>query len=487
MSGRVVVIGAGMAGLWTALELAPAGWEVVLLEKDPPPPEGDPDAAFEAWRRRGVGQLRHSHAFLSRLRIMIRDRHPALLAALKAAGCRDLDLEGALTAQHRARYRPSPLDEDLITLTSRRTTLELVMRRYVAQLPGANLRSEAFVRELAVEPGAPPRVTGVRLEDGELLAADVVVDAAGRTSQALEQLTAAGAQVPEEAESAQVIYFTRHYRLRPGATEPPRGQAPTTGDLGYLKYGVFPGDNGWFSITLCLPEVEEALRQAVMDPAVFDAVCRQFPGPAVWIDPARAEGASKVFGMGQLESRWREFAPGGMPAVLGYFAVGDSLVRSNPLYGRGCSFAAVAAEALAGALAASDDPAVRAARYAQAIRRELRPYFEVMRGADRQAAARARRLLRPQGRTTLKRRILKSFQEDAVGLAIREDVDMLRDFLKGFHMLEDPRAWLRRPRNLVKILRMWARPRRAKAALYPPKPGPDRAGLFAAVGVPAKA
>ena len=40
MAERVLVIGAGMAGLWTALALRPTGREVVLLERDPPPPEG---------------------------------------------------------------------------------------------------------------------------------------------------------------------------------------------------------------------------------------------------------------------------------------------------------------------------------------------------------------------------------------------------------------------------------------------------------------
>lgn len=490
MSERVVVIGAGMAGLWVALTLAPTGREVILVERDPPPPEGDPDAVFEHWTRRGVVQLRHSHAFLARLRLMIRDGHPKLLAALKAAGCRDLDFDGALTAHHRARYTPKPIDEDLVIITSRRTTLELVMRRYVEGLSGVSIRSGIFVRELIVTPGAPPRVAGVRIETPEGradLLADVVVDAAGRTSQAVEQLRAAGAEVPEEAEGAEVIYFTRHYRLRPGAEEPPRGKVPSNGDLGYLKFGVFPGDGGWFSITLCVPEIEEELRKAVVDPATFDAVVRQLPGPARWIEPERTEGISRVFGMGQLESRWREFAPAGRAAVQGFFAVGDSLARTNPLYGRGCSFAAVGAELLADALEASPHPDARLVRYSRAARRELRPYYEVMRDADRQATARARRLLGPKARPGFRRRLLKSFQEDGVAVAIREDPDLLRAFLKGFHMLEDPRAWLKRPGNLAKIARAWARPRAAKADLYPPKLGPDRAALFEAVGLSAAA
>jgi len=79
MTERVLVIGAGMAGLWTALALAPTGREITLLERDPPPPKGDADEAFEHWTRRGVGHLRHSHAFLARLRLIIRDEHPELL------------------------------------------------------------------------------------------------------------------------------------------------------------------------------------------------------------------------------------------------------------------------------------------------------------------------------------------------------------------------------------------------------------------------
>lgn len=493
MDGRVLVIGAGMAGLWTALALAPTGRQVVLIERDAPPPSEDPDAAFADWSRRGVGHLRHSHAFLARLRLMIRDQHPRLLEALLAAGCRDLGFEASLTPVHRRTYAPKPVDDDLVILTSRRTTLELVMRAYVAALPGVEIRSGAFVRSLRLEGGEPPRVTGLALEDAtgvHEVTADLVVDAAGRLSPALEQLSAAGVSVAETAESAGVIYFTRHYRLRPGQSEPPRGRVdgPTNGDLGYLKFGVFPGDNGCFSITLCVPDPEGELRKAVVDPAVFDTVCRALPGPAPWIEPARADGVSRVFGMGQLESRWRDFAPGGRPAVLGLFAVGDSLVRTNPLYGRGCAFAAVAAYQLRDALTASPDPAARLLAYRAGVERELRPYYEAMRKADRTAAERARQIL--SGRTPQRsfgRRIAKSFVDDGVTIAVRSDPGLLREALRGFHMLEPPDRWLKRPANLAKVLGHWARPRAAKAEAYPKPPGPRREALFAALGLSADA
>jgi len=145
MAERVVIIGAGMGGLMSALALSGAGREILLLDRDPPPPEGGPDAAFERWEHRGVGHLRHSHAFLARFLNLIRDRRPALLSELLAAGAREMPFSEMLPDTLREGYRPAPGDGDLSILMTRRTTLEWVARRHVAGLPGVTVQANAFV------------------------------------------------------------------------------------------------------------------------------------------------------------------------------------------------------------------------------------------------------------------------------------------------------------------------------------------------------
>lgn len=485
---RVLVIGAGMAGLFTALALAREDRQIELLERDPPSPEGDADQAFQDWDRRGVGHLRHSHAFLARLREIVAAEHPGLLAELRAAGCREFGFEEGLPSPLRPAYVPAADDETLAVLMSRRTTLELVIRRHVEHLPGVRLRSNVTVLGLLSGRDSANRLVarGLRLRDADGdhdEAADLVVDAAGRTSPMVDWLAEAGAQVQEESEDSGILYYTRHWRLRPGVGEPERGQVPGAGDLGFLKYGVFPGDNGCFSVTLAVPEIETELRKAVVRPQTFDALCALLPGVAAWTDPDRSEAVSKVFGMGDLKSRWRNLAPTGEPLALNLFCVGDSLVRTNPLYGRGCTFAAIEAHLLRDVLADSADPVERARRYQDKVASTLFPYFDDMRNQDRQAIRRARRTLDPGYRPKLKARLLKGFVEDGVTIAIRSDVGLYRSAMRAFHMLDPPGAWLKRPAAMTKVLAAWARGRRRNAAFYPPKLGPERTEMLTAAGL----
>ncbi|HEX5377183.1 MAG TPA: FAD-binding protein [Phenylobacterium sp.] len=489
MSESVLVVGAGVAGLCAALALGPTGRQVTLVERDAAPPEGDADVAFRDWKRTGVGHLRQSHAFLARLSLLLKADHPKLLGELAALGVRELPFEAMLTQAQRQDYRPAPSDADLTIITSRRTTLELVMRRYVETLPGVTIRSGVFARSLITETAADGTITVVGLA-GETAEgpvehrADLVVDAAGKGGDFTGQLVAEGAPFRETSETAGILYFTRHYRLKPGRGEPSRiDNPPPSGDLGFLKFGVFPADNGCFSITMCAPEIEYEIRKAIVNPDVFQAMTTLLPGLRPWTDPNLSEPTTKVFGMGDLQSRWRDLVVDGKPAARGYFAIGDNLIRTNPLYGRGCSFAAVAAYQLRDVLDRSVDPVERALAYHQAIQDELKPFYALMIRQDRAAIRRARAALTPGYKPSLKARLAKSFAEDAVAIALRLDTDLLRQGMRGFHMLEHPEAWMKRPANMARILMYWMRGKRRNAAAYPPKPGPGREEMMRGLGL----
>lgn len=489
MTEKVIVIGAGIGGLCTALMLQPTGRDILVLERDGPIGKIEPDDLFRTWKRTGVGHVRQSHAFLARLRTILKDEHPALLDSLMTHGVRELTFDMMLTEQQQQNYRPQPEDSDLTIITSRRTTLEMVIRRYVESLPNVEVRTGFFVRKLITAKGADGvfTVSGVEGEQDDTqtsIEAELVVDASGKGGFTIEQLLQEGAKIREESETAGILYFTRHYRLLPGCAEPDRkSNPPASGDLGYLKFGVFPGDNGNFSITIALPEIEMELRKNILNPDIFHRITLMLPGLRPWTNEDRSEATSKVFGMGDLNNRWRDTVVDGKPAALGYFPLGDTLVRTNPLYGRGCSFAAVSAQLLRQTLEESADPTKRAIAYHERIQSDLRPYYLNQRKQDRSAIRRAQRNLMPDAAQSVRSRVLESFAEDGVRIALRSDTRLLREAMRGFHMLEHPDKWLGKPGNLAKVLYFWARGKKANATAYPPPPGPERADMLSALQI----
>ncbi len=487
MSDNIVIVGAGIAGLGSAMALAREGRRITVLDRDPPP-STDAETAFEKWERKGVTQLRHSHVFLGCLVSLLRARHPRLHAMLLEAGAREVTFSESLPPQLQSAYAVGAGDDDMAFLFSRRTTLEYVMRAYVQTLPGVAFETGVRVKSLATESqGNALRVIGVNQEtDAEplhLRQADLVIDASGRNSLLTDDLRSKGAAIEEDRHPAGILYFTRHYRLRDGEAEPPRDNIPGAGDLGYIKFGVFAADNRHFSITLAVPEIEQRLRLVTLDPKVFDAICNRIPGMARWIEPRRAEPVTKVFGMGNLFNVWRNYVKEDQPQALNFFAVGDAAIRTNPLYGRGCSLSVMHAHILSDILDRTADPATRARLFEQDSRREIRPYWDAIVKQDQGAIRRARNEQKPGYRPRMKARLIRSFAEDAIGPATRRHLDVYRAIMKTFHMLEAPTVWLKNPVVMAKVLWTWITPRSAKADLYPPKPGPGRDEMLASLGL----
>ena len=468
---RVVVTGAGVAGLGTALALSRNGHDVVVLERDATPLPANPDEAFE-WDRRGAPQVRHSHALLARLHNLLRDRYPDVLAALLDAGATELRLMENLP-DTMANRDPQPGDDDLVMIACRRTTFEWVLRRIVLDAPHVQLRDGVTVDGVEIAPGTNI-VTGVRLQDGTTIYADLVVAANGRRSAVPTWLEAKGVEVPETVEDTGIVYLSRFYRLLPEA-EPPEQTGAIGGDLGYLKYATFVGDNRTFSVTFAVPTGDAELRALLLDPETFERAGAALTATAPWVEPGRAEPITPVHVMARLLNRQRRFRDDdGRPSVLGFHAVGDAHTCTNPLYGRGCSLAMVQATLLCDALAEHpDDPHARANAFEDATAREIEPWYRAAVAQDRFArAVAAGDEPPPDDPQSFFRLVLR----DGLLPAVRTDAQVLRAFLRTFNLLTPPDALLNDPDVMARVLEVFQdRDNR------PPEPdlGPPRAEMLA--------
>jgi 2-polyprenyl-6-methoxyphenol hydroxylase-like FAD-dependent oxidoreductase len=485
---HIAIVGAGITGLCSALALATRGHQVTIFERDEAPPAGNADAAFFDWQRQGAGQFRHPHAFLGLMCNLLADNYPDLLEAFYEAGARRVGFQEMLTGEMKENYVAEPGDERLWILGCRRATIETVLRRYVEQKDSICIRNHTRVTGLVFEQGPILQLTGVAIEEEgaekEFLA-DLVIDASGRTSRFPKWLSQAGCEIAEEKHDAEIVYFTRHYRLLPGQEEPPREGRGGAGDLGYLKFGLFPADNGAFAIILCLPVGEDNLRAAVRDGEKFDLMCRQIPGLQPWLTEERSEPTTEPFGIGDIHAVWRHFVSGNeqhQPLVSNFFTVGDAAVRTNPLYGRGCSTGILHAHLLADVLDEESDPIARAISFSERTETRLRPIYEASLREDQRGIRRATAAMEghQMEEPASVGKWFRSAFSDAIGAATRNELHVLRGAMRTFHLLENPGDFLKDWRIRWTILKYMLKGR-ANNVSRRLAPGPDRAEMLTLV------
>src|SRR6201994_2780207 len=98
---EILVLGAGLCGLSTAMLLARDGNQVTVLERDPSAPP-EPAQAWEAWERRGVNQFRLPHVMLPPWRARMERELPEVLDEGLAAARPAAGRGRALHDRHRA-------------------------------------------------------------------------------------------------------------------------------------------------------------------------------------------------------------------------------------------------------------------------------------------------------------------------------------------------------------------------------------------------
>jgi 2-polyprenyl-6-methoxyphenol hydroxylase-like FAD-dependent oxidoreductase len=326
---RVVVCGAGVVGLASALLLAGDGHEVTVLEQDAPAPPDDAGRAWDGWDRRGVAQFRQPHNLFPRFQQILDSDLPQVRDALLAAGCTWSDsLASPPRTLGELGHRDG--DERFRFLTGRRPVVEAAFASVARACAGARVVRGADVAALLTTQAAaaPVRVVGVRTADGTEHRADLVVDAMGRGSPVARWLQELGAPVHVASQDRGFVYYTRYFR-----GDLPVRRAPGLTPLGSFSILTIPGDGDTWSITLFATAHDRVFKQA-RDPDRFVSVVRACPLHAHWLD---GEVTTGVLPMGGVLDRYRRFSDGRTPYVTGLAAVGDAWACTNPSAGRGLS------------------------------------------------------------------------------------------------------------------------------------------------------
>jgi 2-polyprenyl-6-methoxyphenol hydroxylase-like FAD-dependent oxidoreductase len=375
---KTLIVGGGMMGLCTAMSLAKDGHEVTVLERDAQGPT-DPSESYDSWERRGVNQFRMSHFFLSRFRQLIESELPQLHDGLAEAGAVRYNALANIPDELKGGTRPG--DDRFDAITGRRPMVEAVTARLAQETKNVSIRRGAPVQTLWPGPSdrqGVPHVRGVRLESGEEMDADLVIDVSGRRSALPRWLAGIGAApVLEEQDDSGFVYYGRHFRSADG--QMPVMLGPLKQDLGTIGILTLPADNGTWSVTLTASSKDGDLR-ALRQPATWERVNRLLPLTAHWIDAEPLEDSVTV--MAKIEDRIRDFAPGGQPVVTGVVAVADSWSCTNPSLGRGATVGLLHALALRDQLRQPQDPWLLASEWSERTREVVEPWYRATKAYD---------------------------------------------------------------------------------------------------------
>lgn len=381
MERRVAVIGGSIAGLASAVALARAGWRATVIERDPAPDTDDGDEAFVSWERRNVPQFRQPHNFSARSRNLLLDRIPEVVDRLVAEGIEEVNLFKLLAPPELW----SDEDDAYTGLWTRRPAMELALRRIAEVEPGVTIKSPAVVDGLVTsrsDTGAPPRVTGIRVDDGSVLEADMVLDCGGRRTPVPKWLSELGVDVPVEVQDCDSVYHSRYYRLRPDSGMSLFGTLGIATALDGLQIIGFTGDHDTFGLAAFTLPDDDDLKVLRHDWA-WDTVMQAVPSVAPWVDPAVATPVASVQFMGGHQNVRRRYVVDGRPIVHGLLPAGDSLCTTNPQYGWGASMALTYAFAAVDAITSHGDPETVALSYDDAVREEADGVFRESAAMDR--------------------------------------------------------------------------------------------------------
>lgn len=326
---HAIVIGASTTGLAASAAAARHFDHVTNIDRDALPDQPQ-------WRK-GVPQSRHGHILLKGGQNVFNHYFPGLTTDMLQKGSVEVDMANDICWHHSGGWKKR-FDSGFTMQCQTKGFLEFYVRQRLAQVPNVG-----FVQNSKLEGylSTDRRITGVRLEGGASLEADLVIDASGRNSETPSHLKGLGFGAPEIDElKVDVGYSTTMFK--PGDSvrdwkgmlihsKPPSRRTasllPTEGGNWIVTLIGWNGDHPPGDIDaylewtkgLPVPDLHQALRQATPLEPVYR-----------WRFPSN------------LRRRYDRMAS----APDGLVVIGDANTSLNPIYAQGMSHGAIGASIL---------------------------------------------------------------------------------------------------------------------------------------------